>query len=509
MGGKLGRVTIRVADDTAPPVINSQSPAENEAIQSDNLVFSANVTDTSGLKSVKFMLRNPAGEQTNWFESAVRPGTNDIYETAHLPLSQGGKWQYRTKAVDASPSKNDFTSPWVDFFVVTDPTSAVALVRQEIVDLIAATTEVKLAPKFIRLGFHDCVPDDQLNGGCDGCVDLSNADNAGLDIPIDALRPIVDTYASPAYGLSRADIWAMAALVASEVSQNDISFPMEYIGRVDCEKAHDICYKENESEQPCQENRGPRRPLPGPDMTTSQLLHWFATTFNFSAKETTAIMGAHSIGGAHRENSGFDGAAGWVNNPDRLSNGYYNMICAPPDREGAINDFEAAMFAPAWDLEFIDNSDTDFGTPDRHQWFHQKDATRDDAGEINLEKLVMLNSDIALVRDLDGYLDTSNGHVSGCQFRCLNNGCQNSELPRCPHAQQTFDFVREYEGDNLLWLNDFSAAFRKILMRGYETDDGTCADPPCFLTVPLEVNEIEAGARKLMMAKQKTNLRRG
>ena len=28
--------------------------------------------------------------------------------------------------------------------------------------------------KMIRLGFHDCV------GGCDGCLNLNNADNAGL-----------------------------------------------------------------------------------------------------------------------------------------------------------------------------------------------------------------------------------------------------------------------------------------------------------------------------------------
>ena len=169
---------------------------------------------------------------------------------------------------------------------------------------------MNLAPKFVRLGFHDCVPDALFQGGCDGCVDLSNPDNAGLDVPIDALRNIIDKYASPAYGISRADIWAFAALVGSEISQNDISFPMEYIGGVDCENAHEVCYKDNGVEQPCQENRGPHRPLPEPDMTTSQLLHWFSQRFDFSARETTAIMGAHTLGGAHRENSGFDGAAG-------------------------------------------------------------------------------------------------------------------------------------------------------------------------------------------------------
>jgi hypothetical protein len=44
---------------------------------------------------------------------------------------------------------------------------------------------VSIAPKYVRLGFHDCV------GGCDGCVDMSDDNNRGLDIPIRELEPIV------------------------------------------------------------------------------------------------------------------------------------------------------------------------------------------------------------------------------------------------------------------------------------------------------------------------------
>lgn len=357
--------------------------------------------------------------------------------------------------------------------------STIELVRDEIANLITSTTNINLAPKFVRLGFHDCVPGSDFKGGCDGCVDLSDSDNAGLDIPITAIRPIVDKYTNPIYGLSRADIWALAALVSAEVSQDSVAFPMEYVGRVDCENAQDVCLKENGSVQPCQENRGPHRPLPSPDMTTSELLHWFSNHFQFSPKETTAIMGAHTLGTARRENSGFDGEHGWVNNPNRLTNGYYNMIVAPPPgREDAISDFEAAMFAPDWNIELVDNSD--LGTSNKYQWIHQKDPDRVDANDINLEKIIMLNSDLALVRDLEGHLE-EDGNVQTCQFRCLNNICRPGEPPRCPHAQQTFDFAREYVVDNLLWLNDFSAAFRKMLIRGYD-HDSTCSDFPCTLT---------------------------
>ena len=47
-------------------------------------------------------------------------------------------------------------------------------------------------------------------------VDLTNIHNKGLDIPINALAPIVKKYTGK---LSRADTWAIAAMVASQVSQ--------------------------------------------------------------------------------------------------------------------------------------------------------------------------------------------------------------------------------------------------------------------------------------------------
>ena len=72
-------------------------------------------------------------------------------------------------------------------------------------------SERELIPKFLRLGFHDCV------GGCDGCVDLTNRDNTGLKEPIEAIYPIVDKFKE---SYSRADIWALATLVAADVSHS-------------------------------------------------------------------------------------------------------------------------------------------------------------------------------------------------------------------------------------------------------------------------------------------------
>ena len=46
---------------------------------------------------------------------------------------------------------------------------------------------------------------------------MFSPDNAGLEIPIDALSPIVTQYVTPTTGLSRADIWALAGLTGAEI----------------------------------------------------------------------------------------------------------------------------------------------------------------------------------------------------------------------------------------------------------------------------------------------------
>lgn len=154
---------------------------------------------------------------------------------------------------------------------------------------------------------------------------MSNGDNAGLDIPINALVPVVAQYAhnpeltaSIGTPISRADIWALATLVGAEMSTPnppaDVTWPMTHIGRVDCSDAN------------AAGEGGFDHELPSPNLNTHELLAFFAENFGFNSDETVAIMGAHSIGGADRANSGFNGPHGWVNNPNVLANGYYDMI---------------------------------------------------------------------------------------------------------------------------------------------------------------------------------------
>ena len=161
---------------------------------------------------------------------------------------------------------------------------ALALAKQDIVSMLNGNR----AAEFVRLAFHDCV-----GGACDGCVDMSNVDNLGLESPIDHLEGLVIKY--NATGLSRADLWVWAGLVSAEVTQRGrggrgrrddsdgaphfVPFTMQYVGRPSCPTP----------------KGGPSHQLPSPHMTSNHLVEFFEEQFQFSPRETAAIMGAHTL----------------------------------------------------------------------------------------------------------------------------------------------------------------------------------------------------------------------
>jgi len=62
-------------------------------------------------------------------------------------------------------------------------------------------------PTAVRLSFHDCV------GGCDGCLNVNNHDNAGLADLVSSLDTVYTTNSYDSV-LSRADFWALAGIYA-------------------------------------------------------------------------------------------------------------------------------------------------------------------------------------------------------------------------------------------------------------------------------------------------------
>ena len=360
------------------------------------------------------------------------------------------------------------------------PETPLPTVRQEIEQLII-DSERELIPKFLRLGFHDCV-----GGTCNGCVDLNNPDNNGLREPMEEILPIVEKHKDH---YSRADLWALATLVSADKALNDelpvngtdghlrldsgvgVHFPMLYVGRQDCDGADAMG------------NGGPHVELPGPDLDTHGLLDFFAKDFGFTPDEVVAIMGVHTVAVATRENVGFGNLGkeeGWVCDAEDyvLNNNYYSMLVGD-------DDFSIVSAAPVWTQELVHNNGT---IPSRYQWIN--------TDQCETEQPIMLNSDMALVRNLTGHMADDENGIPGqvdCAFkeeepvrRRLGKGKDTKgkkvkpeevsaklqpQVAACPVASDTIDKVFEYSQNNALFLNDFEEVLDKMLRNGYSTPE--------------------------------------
>jgi hypothetical protein len=181
--------------------------------------------------------------------------------------------------------------------------------KASILDTIAQNRS--LAANYLRLGFHDCVPNGPA-GGCDGCINLvTNPENSGLHLSLDALDPIVAEFEDLKLGFSRADIWALATLVAADASQDQLEFSTAFVpGRQNCETVGTCRLR---PEIKCS-REGPDRPADFPTtiLTTHELIDFMNEHFGFNVNETVALLGAHTLGTALPEHSGYEGQNGWV-----------------------------------------------------------------------------------------------------------------------------------------------------------------------------------------------------
>lgn len=336
-----------------------------------------------------------------------------------------------------------------DWNTPTTVAQAVRIASAQIKQVIEDNLQFGLSAKFVRLAFHDCV------GGCDGCVDMRSPSNFGLDLPIDCLEHIVTHNKQ---FLTTGDVWALAGLVSARLSQMSTGsrFALQYVGRPQC--AGNATYG------------GPPRMLPSAHFTTKQVVHFFKTTFNFSADETVALMGAHSLyvvphivpipcaavcklaltslssrqilgfgcitsGFADSANSGFSGGVGWDNIPDRLENEYYKELLS----------FDQL------NLHFDDN--TAFPPfPNQFYWVDGQSG------------IFMLHADMALAFDMQGYLNPTNGAVN-CTLVPVAGQKQCPPSPLRGRAKL-------YAHQNARWVKDFEAVLVKMVNTG--CGNGVC-----------------------------------
>jgi len=310
--------------------------------------------------------------------------------------------------------------------------AAVRDCRDDLRRLIEQNRE--LIGQLLRLVFHDCV------GGCDGCVDLSNPDNGGVDIPIAVLAQVVAEYEP--LGLTRADVWMLSALVATEVAlpnnfQGVINFPLRWYGRRTCEEINNgNCGLDfNGRQASCGPTGGPHRELCHGVAGTQTIQEFFEQEFGFNDREIVAIMGAHSVGRMRRFNVGNEGQ--WDLTVNTLDNGYF---------------LELTDAAPDFQLTFMDNSA--LPVADTFQWEGVTDTGT---------RITMLNSDLALVRDLD----------EAESVQCEWSG-PNSCSTTTPFAGHVANYVTNTE----LFLRDFRDVLNLLIDHG-NVKSGDCDEEIC------------------------------
>lgn len=326
---------------------------------------------------------------------------------------------------------------------------SVAEIRGEISRIIDASPD--LLSKFVRLGFQDCV------GGCDGCVDMSNDFNSGLDAPIDALQDLVDEYVNIS---SRADIWAMAALEGAYRGQANNNFlkgapfavgpfqatynefRLDHFGRADC------------GDDP---KAGPRnRTFPSSIALDSQgVFDYFDEQFGFDQNQTVALMGAHTLGFVNSENCDFEDGAWTNNNPYTLTADYYYLMRRSPWLQE--EQLQGDLFAFRVQEDGVPN-----GAPYAPDPIFGSGNSTVTTADGTTERPIMLNTDLALIRDFSDFLDTDTGEIT-CDFAPIE--APTVGVPACPFAQ-TIDRVRHYDDDPTLgaeFVNDFEAVFKTLL----------------------------------------------
>ena len=204
----------------------------------------------------------------------------------------------------------------------------------------------------VRLSFHDCV------GGCDGCLNLNNLENNGLQQTYSRINNIYDNEDYNSTGMSRADFIALAGTVAVRYasSQQEPPITLKY-GRQDC---------------PTSPNTNATERFPNAHGDLDEVFDVFQKTMNMTVRQVVAIIGAHTLGAAAINRSGFRGP--WVLRQNVFDNEFYRQLWSPN------ND---------WFQEKIESENSPFHPQPRYQWTVERDGAS--RGPRNL---LMLNTDV-------------------------------------------------------------------------------------------------------------------
>merc|ERR1719209_2567348 len=281
---------------------------------------------------------------------------------------------------------------------------------EEIEQELDKVIEKKKLPAAVRLAFHDCV------GGCDGCIDPDNPGNAGLRPFVDTLEPIFKRYEN---FLTRADFWALTSIFALKKT---ITINNQLCrGDPGCETPElNLVFKYGRKD--CKSPPGPFISkdvgLPDGKFGFMETIVFFQQKFDFNGYESVALLGAHTLGRAMTNMSGFQGS--WINGEEeRLNNQYFKSLV-----NSSLGWYQEA------------------NTPEREDQHWQWRLPGDNV-------TFMLNPDVALFKDIQVDKDGR----SACNFE---------DCPNSPSA----NLVNKFAGSNKVWLEAFEKVFAKMLAHG-------------------------------------------
>lgn len=290
----------------------------------------------------------------------------------------------------------------------------------------------------VRLGLHDCV------GGCDGCLNLANPDNAGLE---EIVVNLENLYWNNGYSevVGHADFWALAATVAVERGVVNAN-----IGKCGCENGCPMPTPNFDylwGRQDCDSSplTGKMNTFPSPAMSSEEMFEYFNQTFGFNSQEVVALLGAHSLGGADSEDSGYNGV--WTPGIAAFSfdNSFYKLMIDT---------------AVQWTIRDVSVLPAFEGTGQRWQWEGVDDKTMKENGRVpymffNTDFDVFFNVTVDETGKPTCILDTGCPQINACG---LDGTCAKSE---------TYEIAELYAKDAKAFMRDFQLVFDKMLRTGY------------------------------------------
>jgi len=309
-------------------------------------------------------------------------------------------------------------------------------------------------------------------GGADACLDMNDADNAGLAACLHTSNEhgvsLAPAYHQHCSDVSLADFLVIAGEAvmtltrASVLEDNRAAAPLDFRSRFRYGRT---------TATTCDFARGR---LPDPE-TCSDVQRVFVDSLGLQWSDAAALMGVHTLGRARVENSGYDG---WWSDPEnsrRFNNNYF-----------------VAMLAKGWSPERAVG-----GNPGKNQWTRSDDGATHQRNPASKE--MMLNSDLCLAfdengADLDARTQNCCAWVSADNFAAVirNNGgefCGSNQIPRgngrqrnqCCQGQtgnndcgnenspagRAAGAIRHFAENEAAWIVAFQRAWTRVTQNGF------------------------------------------